>query len=76
MANTDPLVLNALQKFAGEVFAKFQALAVGNPEDQLRGPLETFLADAGKAIGRKVVAKGETQLPGRLGRPERERRHG
>ncbi len=66
----DRLILQALQRFAASVAVKVKALAPGAPEDQLRAPLETFLSDVGKAISRKIVAKGESQLPGRLGRPD------
>lgn len=45
-------------------------MAAGEPEDQLRGPLENLLTDVGKAFGHKVVAKGESRLHGRLGRPD------
>ena len=64
------LMLKALQKFAAQVTQKMGALAAGEPEDQLRAPLEVLLRDYGRAISREVVAKGESKLPGRLGRPD------
>ncbi len=70
MTKSDQLILQALQRFAATVTTKMKALAAGAPEDQLRAPLETFLADAGKAVGIMIVAKGESQLQGRLGRPD------
>lgn len=70
MTKSDQLIFQALRQFAANVTAKVKALAAGEPEDQLRGPLENFLGAVGKAIGRKVIAKGESQLPGRLGRPD------
>jgi len=70
MTKSDQLIFQALRQFAANVTAKVKALAAGEPEEQLRGPLENFLSAVGKAIGRKVIAKGESQLPGRLGRPD------
>ena len=63
-------IIEALQKFAEAVTAKMTQLTAGEPEDQLRGPFENFMADAADAIGWKVVCTGETPLPGRLGRPD------
>jgi len=71
MTKSDQLIFEAMQQFAATVQRKFKAAAAGQPEDQLRGPLEQFLAAAGNALGIKsLVAKGESQLPGRLGRPD------
>lgn len=70
MTKPEQLIFKALQDFAASVTQKMKALVAGQPEDQLRGPLEVFLGQVGKAISRKVVAKGESQLPGRLGRPD------
>jgi hypothetical protein len=60
----------ALLSFAQTVSAKMSQLTPGEPEDQLRGPFETFMADAARDLGWKVVCTGETPLPGRLGRPD------
>jgi len=60
----------SLESFASSVTAKLGALAAGEPEEQLRAPTETFLQEAGTALGKVVVAKGETLLPGRLGKPD------
>jgi len=60
----------ALQSFATAVTAKMSQLTPGEPEDQLRAPFENFMAGVAQALGRKVVCKGETPLPGRLGRPD------
>ena len=67
---TDRLVYAALQDFAAEVTRKMKALAAGEPEDQLRAPFEKLITAVGKALGQRVVAKGESQLPGRLGKPD------
>ncbi len=56
--------------FAVDLSAKFAARARGQPEDQLRGPLETLLKAAGASFSKAVVAKGESRLEGRLGRPD------
>jgi Type ISP C-terminal specificity domain/N-6 DNA Methylase len=60
----------ALAVFAETVRAKFQALARGEPEDQIRGPFETLLETAGRAVGHQVIAKGESLLEGGLGKPD------
>lgn len=70
MTKPDQLILEAIQRFAASVATKMKALAAGEPEDQLRGPLETLLAEVGEILGRTTLAKGESQLPGRLGRPD------
>jgi len=69
----DEAILAALQKFADAVTAKMNALTRGEPEEQLRNPFETFVREAGDILtGLKghVVCKGETLLPGRLGKPD------
>ena len=63
-------ILHALQNFAEAVTAKTTTLTLGEPEDQLRGPFEAFIQEAGEALGRKVVCTGEARLAGRLGRPD------
>lgn len=60
----------ALQDFAALVTAKMTQVALGAPEDQLRGPFETFMDEVGHAFGWNVVCTGETPLPDRLGRPD------
>jgi len=66
----DKAILAALKKFAHAVTAKMNTLTVGEPEDQLRGPFETFMEQVGKALSLKVVCTGETKLAGRLGKPD------
>jgi len=61
---------NALQDFAAFVTAKMTQLTAGEPEDQVRGPFENFMASVAAALGGNVVCTGETSLPGRLGRPD------
>ncbi|MBI3693765.1 MAG: N-6 DNA methylase [Acidobacteria bacterium] len=63
-------IQEALQGFGETVRAKMSTLTPGEPEDQLRGPFENFMADAAGALGWNVVCTGETRLPGRLGRPD------
>ena len=60
----------ALQEFAASVTDKMTQVTHGAPEDQLRSPFETFMADAARALGWDVVCTGETSLPDRLGRPD------
>jgi hypothetical protein len=59
-----------LRTFANTVQAKLSALAAGEPEEQLRAPTEALFQAAGAALGQSVIAKGETLLPGRLGKPD------
>lgn len=68
--NKDATIQEALQSFAQAVTAKMSQLTPGEPEDQLRGPLENFMAVAARAVGWNVVCTGETKLPGRLGKPD------
>ena len=64
------MIYEALQGFADAVQAKMTQVAAGAPEDQVRGPFETFMDEAGRAFGWDVVCTGETPLPDRLGRPD------
>ena len=66
----DKAVLAALKSFAESVTQKSGQLTSGEPEDQLRGPFETFLKDLGQALTYNVVCVGETKLPGRIGKPD------
>jgi hypothetical protein len=43
---------------------------VGDPEDQLRGPFERLLSDAGAALGLSVITHGETRLTQLAVRPD------
>ena len=61
---------SALQDFAASVTAKMTQITLGEPEDQLRGPFETFMNEVGHAFDWNVVCTGETPLPDRLGRPD------
>ena len=63
-------ILAALRNFAETVQAKMNTLTAGEPEDQLRGPFEVFMEEAGGALALKVVCTGETRLAGRLGKPD------
>ena len=65
MQRPDAFIFTALQDFAAEVTRKMRAPAAGEPEDQLRAPFEKLITAVGKALGQRVVAKGESQLPGR-----------
>jgi hypothetical protein len=63
-------IREALPRFAEAVTAKMSSLTPGEPEDQLRDPFKSFMADAARALGWSVVCTGETKLPGRLGKPD------
>lgn len=69
-SRVDKAALTALRKFADAVAAKMGQVTVGEPEEQLRGPAETFVQEFGHALGIKVVCTGETLLPGRMGKPD------
>jgi len=66
--NADP-ILTALQAFAREVKDKLDSLTTGEPEEQLRGPLERCFERVGSALGRRVRAIGETHVA-RVGIPD------
>jgi len=59
-----------LQSFAESLTAKFSARASGEPEDQLKSPVDQLFAAYGKIVSRKIVLKGESTLHSRLGRPD------
>jgi len=58
-----------LERFADDVQCKLSAAASGEPEDQLRAPMERLLTEAGQSFDLQVIAKGESRLPG-IGRPD------
>ncbi len=58
-----------LETFAAEARAKLQLPGSGEPEDQLRAPLEGFLKSVGAMFGMTVVPKGEVRVRG-VGRPD------
>jgi hypothetical protein len=59
-----------LQAFAVQLTAKFSARSSGEPEDQLKSPVDQLLAAYGKIISCSIILKGESRLDGRLGRPD------
>lgn len=67
---SEDVIFALLKRFADSVTAKMSQLTAGEPEDQLRGPFETFMQEVGQALGLKVVCTGETKLPGRMGKPD------
>ena len=60
----------ALQAFANAVTTKSTQVIAGAPEDQMRGPFEAFMDAVAEALNWNIVCKGETLLPGRIGRPD------
>ena len=62
--------LEKLQRFANTLTAKFQAGSPGEPEDQLKPPVDRLFAEYGSIISVKIVLKGESTLAERLGRPD------
>ena len=63
-------IRDALRDFAEAVTAKSSPPVQGAPEDQLRGPFETFMAEVAAAWGWHVVCTGEASLHERRGRPD------
>ena len=63
-------ILAALQQFGASVTLKFAANAPGEPEDQLRAPFDALITAVGASMNFNVVAKGESLLKERLGRPD------
>ncbi len=59
-----------LQTFAAQLTAKFSALSAGEPEDQLKPPVDQLFTAYSKIISRSIVLKGESTLHSRLGRPD------
>jgi hypothetical protein len=59
-----------LQIFADQLTAKFSARSSGEPEDQLKSPVDQLFAAYGKIISCSIILKGESTLGSRLGRPD------
>lgn len=60
----------ALQDFADSVKTKFALGGSGEPEDQLRAPIETLFEAFGQIIHRETVLTGEPHLKEQLGKPD------
>jgi predicted helicase len=60
----------SLQTFAEQLTAKFSAKSAGEPEDQLKSPVDQLFSAYGKITHRDIVLKGESTLYDRLGRPD------
>jgi N-6 DNA methylase len=58
------------ESYAKSIHAKFHAVALGREEDQLRRPVDELLEAVGKTNGLVVVAKDESTLSDRMGRPD------
>ncbi|MFA5353567.1 MAG: N-6 DNA methylase, partial [Thermodesulfovibrionales bacterium] len=63
-------LLEPLQSFASQLTAKFSARSAGEPEDQLKSPVDQLFAAYSKIISHTIVLKGESTLDSRLGRPD------
>lgn len=60
----------SLKEFARQLTDKFSARASGEPEDQLKAPVEQLFSAYGRIVSGKIVLKGESLLHDRLGRPD------
>ena len=59
----------ALGDFADSAYSKCAA-GSGEPEDQLRAPIEALFEDYGRIIGRAILLTGEPHLKDRIGKPD------
>ena len=50
-------LFTSLQDFADQLTAKFSAMAAGEPEDQLKPPVDNLFTAYGKIISRNIVLK-------------------
>lgn len=60
----------ALEDFANSIKAKFVLAGSGEPEDQLRAPLETLFEAYGRIINREILLTGQHLLKDRVGKPD------
>jgi hypothetical protein len=60
----------ALEDFANSIKAKFALAGSGEPEDQLRAPLETLFEAYGRIINREILLTGQHLLKDRVGKPD------
>jgi len=63
-------LLEPLQSFAVQLTAKFSARSTGEPEDQLKSPVDQLFTAYGKIISCSIILKGESTLHSRLGRSD------
>lgn len=64
------VLFSEVKSFADQIFDKFAAHAQGEPEDQLKSPVDNLLRSYGKTRGKKIVPKGESTIEKRLGKPD------
>jgi hypothetical protein len=71
LAKTPPeLFQAALEDFADTLKAKFAVSGSGEPEDQLRAPLEALFEAYSRIINREILLTGEPHLGDRVGKPD------
>lgn len=68
--HTQDITLEALESFASTIQSKFGAVVDGREEDQLRRPVDELLEKIGRSQNLAVVAKDESTLDDKLGRPD------
>ncbi len=64
------LFLAALRDFSESVRGKLAIPRSGEPEDQLRGPLEALFEAYSRIISREILLTGEPRLKDRVGKPD------
>lgn len=67
---TQDVMQEALESFANIIQSKFAAVVDGREEDQLRRPVDELLEKIGRSQNLEVVAKDESTLDDKLGRPD------
>lgn len=69
MTAPDVAFEEVLRSYAVALTRKYQAQVKGQPEDQLKGPVQDVLEAFGKLLGLDVVAKTESPVA-EVGRPD------
>ncbi|MDR2697595.1 MAG: N-6 DNA methylase, partial [Holophagales bacterium] len=67
---------SAVLTFLEDVCKKFEAKAHGEPEEQLKAPLENLFKDFSSISAIPLTLKGQSQLAGRVGKPDYAVHHG
>jgi len=68
--STEDQLTSALESLGQTLTANFTASVAGQPEDQLKGPIQIFLGRVGTAFSKTVIARTESNIPGLGIRPD------
>jgi hypothetical protein len=61
---------DAVDAFARSLTESFGSVIAGDPEDQLKAPMQALLKVGGRALGFSVIARTESRVAGLSGRPD------